>query len=170
MTTVQRVEPIASGGCTPADLHQAVVGPWRTRRQECRLYGGLQTSDSLDPDGAARPTASSSPGLVVPTQFSQRPCSIHSPIADGHRWRGCAKRPSEHGVLIRSSFWDRLIDVPCSTIFPSSSLKMSLMALLRRREGGLQSVCQCCEGNRLQATRQNQQALDPPALHTGSET
>lgn len=50
------------------------------------------------------------PAVRDPIQPAPR--SIHSPIADGHRWRGCAKRPSEHGVLIRSSFWNRLVDVP----------------------------------------------------------
>lgn len=67
-TDVQQLEPVAGGGCTPADWHQAVVGPRRTRSQECRLFGVRRTSGSLDQDVAARPTASPSPGLVVPTR------------------------------------------------------------------------------------------------------
>ena len=43
-------------------------GPGRTRSLECWLYGVQRTSGTLNPDGAARLTASPSPGLAVPTR------------------------------------------------------------------------------------------------------
>lgn len=67
---MQRLEPVAGCGCTHADAHQAVVGPGRKRSLECWLYGVQRTSGTLNPDGAARLTASPSPGLAVSTHCS----------------------------------------------------------------------------------------------------
>jgi len=64
--SVQRLEPVAGGGCTNADCHEAAVGFGNRRLPEWRLYEVLRSQDLRDPDGAAPPTASPSPGLVVP--------------------------------------------------------------------------------------------------------
>jgi hypothetical protein len=63
---LQRLEPVAGGGCTNADCHEAAVGFGNRRLPEWRLYEVLRSQDLRDPDGAAPPIASPSPGLVVP--------------------------------------------------------------------------------------------------------
>lgn len=63
--TVQRLEPVAGGGCTPADWHQAVDVQSDKQRPEWRLYEVLRSYGFRDPVGAAPPIVSPSSGLLV---------------------------------------------------------------------------------------------------------
>lgn len=65
MTVSQRLEPVAGGGCTPADWHQAVDVQSDKQRPEWRLCEVLRSYGFRDPVGAAPPIVSPSSGLLV---------------------------------------------------------------------------------------------------------
>jgi hypothetical protein len=87
---VQRLLTVGAARRAHADCHEAAVGYSDRRWSERRLYEVLRSYDLRHPAGAAPPTASPSPGLVVPTLSGHLALNLEPVIANAAERIECA--------------------------------------------------------------------------------